>query len=75
MDVQDENAYEDLLGQWSDLESGLGRHSGQPRAPAQQFAHRVLAVRPAGCKACCSATRTSGLYLLVPAGKQFARGL
>ena len=24
MKVRDENEYEDLLGQWSDLESGLG---------------------------------------------------
>lgn len=41
MDVQDGNAYEDLLGQWSDLESGLGMILGSP-ATTQQFAHRVL---------------------------------
>ncbi len=39
--VQDENAYEDLLGQWSDLESGLGVILGSPGS-TQQFAHRVL---------------------------------
>jgi hypothetical protein len=41
MDVQDGNAYEDLLGQWSDLESGLGVILSSP-ATTQQFAHRVL---------------------------------
>ncbi|PQA76297.1 phosphodiesterase [Rhodoferax sp. TS-BS-61-7] len=41
MDVRDENEYEDLLGQWSDLESGLGIILSSP-ANAQQFSHRVL---------------------------------
>ncbi|HCX81943.1 MAG: phosphodiesterase [Curvibacter sp. RIFCSPHIGHO2_12_FULL_63_18] len=41
LDVRDENAYEDLLGQWSDLESGLGIILSSP-ASAQQFSHRVL---------------------------------
>jgi len=41
MDVRDENEYEDLLGQWSDLESGLGIILSSP-ASAQQFSHRVL---------------------------------
>jgi hypothetical protein len=39
--VRDENAYEDLLGQWSDLESGLGVILGSP-ATTQQFAYRVV---------------------------------
>jgi hypothetical protein len=39
--VQDENAYEDLLGQWSDLESGLGVILSSP-ASTQQFAYRVV---------------------------------
>jgi hypothetical protein len=38
--VTDENAYEDLLGQWGDLESGLGVILGAP-ARAQQFVMRV----------------------------------
>ena len=41
MDVRDENQYEDLLGQWSDLESGLGIILSNP-SNVQQFAHRVL---------------------------------
>lgn len=41
MEVRDVNAYEDLLGQWSDLESGLGIILSNP-SNAQQFAHRVL---------------------------------
>lgn len=41
MKVRDENEYEDLLGQWSDLESGLGIILSNP-ANTQQFAHRVL---------------------------------
>ena len=39
--VRDENAYEDLLGQWSDLESGLGVILSSP-ATTQQFAYRVV---------------------------------
>lgn len=41
MEARDENEYEDLLGQWSDLESGLGVILGSPGS-TQQFAHRVL---------------------------------
>jgi len=41
MEARDENEYEDLLGQWSDLESGLGVILGSP-GTTQQFAHRVL---------------------------------
>ena len=41
MDVRDENQYEDLLGQWSDLESGLGIILSNP-SNVQQFAHRVV---------------------------------
>jgi HD-GYP domain-containing protein (c-di-GMP phosphodiesterase class II) len=41
MAVRDENEYEDLLGQWSDLESGLGVILSNP-ANTQQFAHRVV---------------------------------
>jgi HD-GYP domain-containing protein (c-di-GMP phosphodiesterase class II) len=41
MTVRDENEYEDLLGQWSDLESGLGIILSNP-ANTQQFAHRVV---------------------------------
>jgi hypothetical protein len=41
MRVQDENEYEDLLAEWSDLESGLGVILGNPES-TQQFAHRVL---------------------------------
>jgi hypothetical protein len=41
MRVQDENEYEDLLAQWSDLESGLGVILSNPGS-AQEFAHRVL---------------------------------
>ena len=41
MAVRDENEYEDLLGQWSDLESGLGIILSNP-ANTQQFAHRVV---------------------------------
>ncbi len=41
LDVRDENEYEDLLGQWSDLESGLGIILASPNS-AQQFSHRVL---------------------------------
>ena len=41
MEVRDANAYEDLLGQWSDLESGLGIILASPNS-VQQFSHRVL---------------------------------
>ncbi|MFY7942234.1 MAG: HD-GYP domain-containing protein, partial [Burkholderiaceae bacterium] len=41
MEVRNENDYEDLLGQWSDLESGLGIILSSP-ASVQQFSHRVL---------------------------------
>lgn len=41
IEVHDENEYEDLLGQWSDLESGLGVILGSP-GTTQQFAHRVV---------------------------------
>lgn len=41
MKVRDENEYEDLLGQWSDLESGLGIILSNS-ANTQQFAHRVV---------------------------------
>lgn len=39
--IQSENEYEDLLGQWSDLESGLGVILGNP-ASTQEFTHRVV---------------------------------
>ena len=39
--VASENDYEDLLGQWSDLESGLGIILGSPDR-TQEFAHRVV---------------------------------
>ena len=41
MNVQNENEYEDLLGQWSDLESGLGIILSNP-GNTQEFAHRVV---------------------------------
>ena len=41
MDVRDADEYENLLGQWSDLESGLGVILSNP-ANTQQFSHRVL---------------------------------
>ncbi|MDH4449476.1 MAG: phosphodiesterase [Rhodoferax sp.] len=41
MNPQTDHAYEELLGQWSDLESGLGTLLLHPEA-AQQFPHRVL---------------------------------
>lgn len=40
MSVQDENEYEDLLGLWSDLESGLGILLGSPLS-VQEFEQRV----------------------------------
>ncbi len=40
MTVQNENEYEDLLGLWSDLESGLGIILGSP-ASIQEFEQRV----------------------------------
>lgn len=39
--VASENDYEDLLGQWSDLESGLGIILSSPDS-TQEFAHRVV---------------------------------
>ncbi len=39
--VSSENDYEDLLGQWSDLESGLGIILSSPGS-TQEFAHRVV---------------------------------
>ena len=41
MKVQNENEYEDLLGQWSDLESGLGVILSNP-SNTQEFTHRVV---------------------------------
>lgn len=41
MHVKDENEYEDLLAEWSDLESGLGIILAYPDS-SQQFAQRVL---------------------------------
>jgi HD-GYP domain-containing protein (c-di-GMP phosphodiesterase class II) len=41
MQVKDENEYEDLLAEWSDLESGLGVILSSPEA-TQEFAHRAL---------------------------------
>lgn len=41
MEVRDENEYEDLLAEWSDLESGLGVILTNPES-TQQFAHRVV---------------------------------
>ena len=55
MTIQTEIEYEDLTGLWADLESGLGMILNNPRARA------VLSGwcgTTAGCKACCSATRT-----------------
>ena len=40
MSVRDENEYEDLLGLWSDLESGLGILLGSPLS-VQEFEQRV----------------------------------
>ncbi len=40
MAIQSELEYEDLLSQWSDLESGLGVILGSPDS-TQEFAHRV----------------------------------
>ena len=40
MTVQNENEYEDLLGMWSDLESGLGVILGSPGS-IQEFEQRV----------------------------------
>jgi hypothetical protein len=39
--IHSENEYEDLLGQWSDLESGLGVILSNP-ASTQEFVHRVV---------------------------------
>ena len=39
--MQDENDYQDVLGQWSDLESGLSIILSKP-ASAQQFVRRVV---------------------------------
>ncbi len=39
--VKDENEYEDLLAEWSDLESGLGIILSSPAA-TQEFVHRTL---------------------------------
>jgi hypothetical protein len=41
MEVRDENEYEALLAEWSDLESGLGVILTSPES-TQQFAHRVV---------------------------------
>lgn len=41
MTVRDANEYEDLLAEWSDLESGLGIILTSPDS-TQQFAHRVV---------------------------------
>ena len=41
MSIQNENEYEELLGQWADLESGLGVILGSP-ASTQQFVSRVV---------------------------------
>ncbi len=41
MTVRDENEYEDLLAEWSDLESGLGIVLANPES-TQQFAHRIV---------------------------------
>ena len=41
MHVKDENEYEDLLAEWSDLESGLGIILSNPEA-TQEFAHRAV---------------------------------
>lgn len=41
MHVKDENEYEDLLAEWSDLESGLGIILSAPDA-TQEFAHRAV---------------------------------
>lgn len=41
MQVKDENEYEDLLAEWSDLESGLGIILSSPTA-TQEFVHRAL---------------------------------
>ena len=41
MNVKDANAYEDLLAEWSDLESGLGVILSNPEN-TQQFSSRVL---------------------------------
>lgn len=41
MNVKDANAYEDLLAEWSDLESGLGVILGSPEN-TRQFSSRVL---------------------------------
>jgi len=41
MHVKDENEYEDLLAEWSDLESGLGIILSYPES-TQQFTQRVL---------------------------------
>lgn len=41
MHVKDENEYEDLLAEWSDLESGLGIILSYPDS-SQQFVQRVL---------------------------------
>ena len=38
--VQDENEYEDLLGLWSDLESGISILLGSPQS-VQEFEQRV----------------------------------
>jgi HD-GYP domain-containing protein (c-di-GMP phosphodiesterase class II) len=41
VNIHSEYEYEDLLSQWSDLESGLGVILGSP-ASTQEFAHRVV---------------------------------
>lgn len=41
MKVRNENAFEGLLSQWSDLETGLGMVLNKPQS-VQQFAHRIV---------------------------------
>jgi hypothetical protein len=77
--VRDENEYEDLLAEWSDLESGLGIILGSPEN-TQQFAHRVLQY-DRWMQALMQRDPDAGLYLLFqlasnsPVGYSASHGL
>ncbi len=60
--VKDENEYEDLLAEWSDLESGLGIILSSPES-TQQFAHRVVQY-DRWMQALMARDPDAGLYLL-----------
>jgi len=77
--VKDENEYEDLLAEWSDLESGLGIILSSPES-TQQFAHRVVQY-DRWMQALMARDPDAGLYLLFqlasnsPVGYSASHGL